>query len=282
MKTLESQKLFPNIGRAGSLPNLVIVGAMKCGTSSLHRYLDFHPQIKMSSIKELDFFIEEKNWHRGESWYRSHFPVKADILGESSPNYTKFPVFSGVPERMHRMLPDAKLIYLVRDPIERIISHYFHQYTDRAEHRSLEDALNNFDLNHYVFTSQYGLQIEKILEYYDESQLMIIDLVDLSNQPLQVLKKVFEFLGVDSSFTHPSFHEVFHRSKQKQRLTRLGEAVFSLPAGGRLMTVMPNLLAKDVSWPVMNNNLRNKLLDYLSSDMKKFETLVKKRFWNYS
>lgn len=267
---------------SGYLPNLVIIGAMKCGTSSLHQYLNLHPQVHMSATKELDFFIEEKNWRKGEDWYRAHFPEGVDILGESSPNYTKFPAFSDVPERMHRMIPKAKLIYLVRDPIERIVSHYLHQYTDRAEHRSLQQALSDSESNHYIFSSQYAFQIEQFLKYYDRSALLIIDLADLSKQPVQTLKKVFEFLGIDSSFTHPAFHQIFHKSKQKQRLTWLGEAAFKLPAGGRLMKVLPNLLAEDVCQPTVDDELRSQLLEQLRDDIERIEAIAQQRFWHYS
>ncbi len=236
----------------------------------------------MSDTKELDFFIEEKNWRKGKNWYRAHFPKSADILGETSPNYTKFPAFSGVPERMHRMIPKAKLIYLVRDPIERMVSHYLHQYTDRAEHRSLQEALSKSESNHYIFSSRYAFQIEQFLKYYDESALLIVNLADLSKQPVQTLKKVFEFLDIDPTFTHPSFHKVFHQSKQKRKLTWLGEAAFNLPAGGRLMKIIPDLLAEEVRQPIINDELRSRLLELLHDDIEKIEAIAQQRFWHYS
>ena len=70
------------------LPNLIIIGAMKCGTSALHRYLGLHPEISMSDEKELNFFIEGMNWEKGLAWYESMFTGKAKVHGESSPDYT--------------------------------------------------------------------------------------------------------------------------------------------------------------------------------------------------
>src|ERR687898_136777 len=75
----------------GALPNLVVLGAQKCGTSGLHFYLDLHPEIAMSMPKELNFFIEERGWPRGTDWYMQHFDPDAPIRGESSPNYTTYP-----------------------------------------------------------------------------------------------------------------------------------------------------------------------------------------------
>src|SRR5690606_18287453 len=103
----------PDAERAGALPNLIVIGAQKCGTSGLHYHLSLHPQVSMSKPKELNFFIAERNWPRGEAWYRRQFDPRAKVRGESSPNYTAYPQHTGVPERMHSLVPDAKLIYIV-------------------------------------------------------------------------------------------------------------------------------------------------------------------------
>src|SRR5687768_8813331 len=102
------------------LPNLIIIGAMKCGTTSMHGYLRRHRQIEMSGTKELDFFIAGRNWEKGPDWYASQFPGGTAIRGESSPNYTSALIFPGVPERMHSVVPDARLLFMVRDPVDRI------------------------------------------------------------------------------------------------------------------------------------------------------------------
>ncbi|MCG8468872.1 MAG: hypothetical protein MJB57_11825 [Gemmatimonadetes bacterium] len=118
---------------ASRLPNLVVVGAQKCGTSALHYYLDLHPAIAMSRPKELNYFIEDRNWSRGPEWYVKRFDGRAPVRGETSPNYTAHPTFDGVPERMAASIPDARLIYIVRDPIERIRAHWIHNYARRRE-----------------------------------------------------------------------------------------------------------------------------------------------------
>jgi hypothetical protein len=92
------------MGNHNILPNLIVIGAMKSGTTSLHHYLGLHPEVHMSPTKELDFFINEKNWIRGLNWYHSQFKEKRPIVGESSPNYTKHPTFSHVPENIYTLL----------------------------------------------------------------------------------------------------------------------------------------------------------------------------------
>src|SRR5689334_23609212 len=94
-------------GRGGALPNLIILGGLKCGTTSLHHYLNLHPQIAMSRPKELNFFVEELNWELGSDWYTSHFDPDADVRGETSPHYTNRPRFEGVAERLAETAPDA-------------------------------------------------------------------------------------------------------------------------------------------------------------------------------
>ena len=109
-------------------PNLFIIGAMKSGTTTLHEYLDSHPQIAMSRIKEPGFFVEELTLRQGEDWYLSLFEQddRFRYRGESSTHYTKLPVFRGVAERLSRFNPEARLIYIMRNPIERLVSHYWH------------------------------------------------------------------------------------------------------------------------------------------------------------
>ncbi len=115
------------------LPNLIVIGSQKCGTSGLHYYLGLHPEISMSTPKELDFFIAERNYPLGLDWYRSQFDPQAKVRGESSPNYTAYPQHVGVPERMHSIVPEARLLYMVRDPIDRIAAHWVHNFAKRRE-----------------------------------------------------------------------------------------------------------------------------------------------------
>ena len=112
------------------LPSFLVIGAMKAGTTSLYHYLHAHPQVFMPSIKELDFFVAGGNWGRGLHWYQKQFAGAgpgAVAVGEASTMYTKYPSVDGVPERIAAHLPEVRLVYVVRDPIDRIRSHYRHR-----------------------------------------------------------------------------------------------------------------------------------------------------------
>src|SRR5450432_1398160 len=111
----------------GHLPNLIIIGAAKSGSTSLHRYLSIHPEIFMSKEKEIRFFDTREKYgrfNRGVDWYRSHFPVDKPIRGEASPQYALFPKLPDVPQHISDTLGTPKIIYIVRDPVERLLSDY--------------------------------------------------------------------------------------------------------------------------------------------------------------
>ena len=205
----------------GSLPNLIVIGAQKCGTSGLHYYLGLHPEITMSSPKELNFFIEERNWGRGVEWYRRHFDAGARIRGESSPNYTAYPHHAGVPERMYSLVPDSRLILLVRDPVERIAAHWVHNYAKRREKGDVAATVMHPNTT-YLLRSRYHMQLRQFLNHYPSEQILILDQHDLRHRRRQTLTETFTFLGVDPGFEHPGFTRERHRTGRKHRATKLG------------------------------------------------------------
>ena len=205
---------------AGALPNLIIIGAQKCGTSGLHYHLGLHPEVSMSRPKELNFFIEERNWPRGEDWYRRHFDPEAKVRGEASPNYTAFPQHVGVPERMASVVPDAKLIYLLRDPLQRIAAHWVHNYAKRREKGTLAETLSHPNTS-YLQRSQYAMQLQQFLNHFPREQIMILDQEDFRKDRTDTLKSVFEFAGADPDFSHPGFERERHSTSRKTRATKL-------------------------------------------------------------
>lgn len=177
------------------LPNFLIIGAMKAGTTALYEYLHQHPQIFMAEPKELDFFVN--HWNEGLGWYESHFEDACDAIaiGEASPNYTKVHDHPETPTRIAEVLPDARLIYIVRHPVERMISMYRHLVVDGVESRPIADAfLENCD---YLNTSRYAYQLSPYVELFGRSQIHLIKSEDMRSDPTNVLQKLHEFLGVE-------------------------------------------------------------------------------------
>ena len=201
---------------AGALPNLIVIGAQKCGTSGLHYYLSLHPEISVSRPKELNFFIAERNWPKGVDWYRSHFDPNAKVRSEASPNYTAYPQHLDVPERMHSIVPDAKLLYMVRDPIDRIAAHWVHNYAKRREKGDLRTTLLHPNTS-YLARSHYYAQLQRFLRLYPRERVVVIEQEELRNRRLETLRRIFDFAGVDPDFSHPGFAAQRHRTSRKRR-----------------------------------------------------------------
>lgn len=177
------------------LPNFAIIGAMRAGTTTLYEILRCHPDISMSRQKETDFFIEEKNWHQGLGWYTSQFDSSKPIRGEVSPNYTKRETFRSVPERMSTTVPDIKLVYVVRDPIKRAISHFSHL----KAHGARQD-LSLLDLDKRTYkvlleTSSYAMQLAPYLELFPEDNIRVLDFDLFYRDPNALVGELYELIG---------------------------------------------------------------------------------------
>lgn len=175
------------------LPNLVVIGAMKCATTALHRSLDGHPDIAMSRPKELNFF-SGPTWDHGVEWYAGHFP-EVTVRGESSPGYTS-PDHPEVAERMAAVIPDTKMILLARDPVERALSQYRHHWADGDETRPLREAVFDPD-SQYVSRGRYYERLLPYLEPFDARRLAIVSQEQLLADRRGVLRVLFRFLEVD-------------------------------------------------------------------------------------
>jgi len=273
----------------GALPNLIVIGAPKSGTTSLHENLKLHPQIAMSREKELRFFMEEFNWKRGVDWYRSRFSREAEVRGESSVGYSLYPIYQNVPERIHHVVPKARLIYLVRDPIDRMVSHYVHLLAEGREDRPIEAAIMERGMNRYLAASLYGMQIGRYLPFFPLSRFLILALEDLQRDPARVMQRAFEFLGVDPAYTSPRFGRVRHRSERKRRKNRAGMMLKSLAesraaecftsqfrrAVGRMLYPP---VSRPIPRPVLSNALKGRIAERLQDDLKTFRTLTGRRF----
>jgi hypothetical protein len=190
-------------------PNLFIIGAMKAGTSSLHQYLDQHPDIFMSRMKEPQYFAPHRTrqgaaWGqgmpfpaRGLDWYLDLFrdAGSARYAGESSVSYTAVPEIAGAERRIFEFNPNARLIYIMRDPVERAISHYWHFVVDGREDLPLLRAVRQRET--YVARSDYALQLRPYLDLFGPAKVFTLTLEDFERRPCSVLQQVFQWLGLD-------------------------------------------------------------------------------------
>ncbi len=175
-------------------PDFIIIGAMKCATSTLHEQLSLQSGIFMSSLKEPNFFSDDHQYARGIEWYLSLFTTAAPgaLCGESSTHYTKWPTYARTVERLHQHLPDIKLIYIMRHPIERLVSQYIHEWTQH--HISVE--INHAIIQHpeLIYYSQYSRQLQPYLDTFSYQRILPVFFERLCSQPQQELERICAFI----------------------------------------------------------------------------------------
>jgi hypothetical protein len=264
---------------------------MKAGTTSLHHYLALHPEIAMSSVKEPDFFVRELGWSRGLDWYAHQF-APLPVRGESSTSYTKAPRYSGVAARMHELLPDVRLVYVVRDPIARIVSHYVHEYAGGREHRPIEAALAPEAArgSQYVDVSRYAMQLEQYLAVYGEDRIFVVESEALRARRRETLSRIFSFLGVDSGFWCPDYAHELGSTDQRVRLSPAAYALLrlsapiprglrsALPSWARPVKSFAARSARPIPRPELDTRARDRLAELLSDDAERLRTLTGQRF----
>jgi hypothetical protein len=185
------------------LPTFIIAGAMRCGTTALNSYLREHPQVAVSSSKEVHFF--DSNWERGIDWYRDQFPGSdgAVAVGEATPNYMFRPQAL---DRLRDTLPDVKLVVMLRNPADRAYSHYWHDRTrgkTDGEFGDLVDReLAGEDIGPaaYVDRGRYRWQIEAVLERFPGEALHVQAFEHMRENPDRVYAAICGFIGVDQGF----------------------------------------------------------------------------------
>lgn len=213
-------------------PDFLIIGSMKCGTTSLYDYLQLNSDIFVTDPKELHFFDDNNFSPKNIHQYFEKFKTTKLIRGSAPQNYTKchLNTHSKVPKRLNEYFPDLKLIYVIRNPFERIESHF--REAQEGGYAPPGSDLNQYlreDLygNHYVMTSRYGYQIQHYLDYFDKSQIMIISSTELLSQRLRTVNKVCEFLGATpfNDSTNLSFES--NSGIKKKRLNTIGQLIYN-------------------------------------------------------
>jgi len=219
-----------------------VIGAMKAGTTSLHAYLGAHPDVYMAEPKELDFFLDDGNWRRGVEWYRERFigGLGAAARGEASPSYTKYPAVPHVPERIAALLPDVRLVYLVRDPIERMQSQWKQNAVYEGEARSVDQAL--LDDPHYLACSRYAFQLDQYTEHFARDRILVVTSESLRDDRAATVARVLEFVGVEPALDAQQLSREAHQSTATRARGRLGRLARRVPGHGAIAHATPQRL----------------------------------------
>jgi hypothetical protein len=182
-------------------PDFIIIGAMKSATSSLHVQLASHTGIFMSDPKEPFYFSDDDQYRRGVDWYLSLFADagEEDLCGESSTHYTKRPDYPETIPRMKALLPDVRLIYVMRHPIERLVSHYVHQWTQNVIRCDIDEAVDRYpELINY---GRYSYQLEPYIDAYAKASILPVFFAAVNQRPQMELERIARFIDYDRAVT---------------------------------------------------------------------------------
>ncbi|MCK5115975.1 MAG: sulfotransferase [Candidatus Aegiribacteria sp.] len=215
---------------------VIIIGAMKSGTTSLYSYLAQHPGLCECRIKEPEYFsryqshgIEEKNYE--ELWDFDDTLHRYALDG--STGYTKYPMEKGVPERISKYGIDPMFIYILRDPFERIESHYNSGRFNTEWNHSIVDE-------HLINVSNYYLQLQCFRQFFSRDRFLLLDFKRMKTDPEKVLERIYDFLHLDHSF----FPDSYYRKNETEYRTRLELLYGKLIRTTRISRIIPESLKK--------------------------------------
>lgn len=256
------------------LPNCIIVGGMKCGTSALRDYLNMHHDVFMAN-QEIHFFSSNENFSKGADWYKEFFKDwnGEKIIGEKTPAYL---VYNAAPTRISRLIPDIKLIFLFRNPVDRAYSHYWHEVRAARETLSFERALQREKVSTsdssrtYLDTGKYIDHLKRFTDVFSRSQMLFLLSENLKEDTNAVLEQVLQFLDVNSNF---DFGKLKKRHVGGIPCSRfLSKLAFDTPI--KRVTVVREFIHRVINtkkgvFPEMRSQTREHLQDFFAEYNKK-------------
>lgn len=264
------------------LPNFLVIGAEKSGTTWLKHNLREHPDIFVPSEKELHFFNRDENWNQGMAWYSQFFASATSeiAIGELTPGYMPSEIAA---ERIHSFSEDIRIIAILRNPADRAYSNYNMNYADGLVHESFESLVEHGQ-SPILQKGLYSQQLRRYLEYFSKDQMLIL-LYEQIQEPARLLRSIYTFLSVDNTFLpsvankriHPSrtprYSFVNRGAQQTARILRslqMGKVVdFGHRIGIRNWIRKYNTIQKD--YEPLKPLLRQKLSKYYLHDIIELE-----------
>lgn len=218
------------------LPNFFVVGAQKCGTTALQKYLVKHPEIFLPKQKETKFFVDDKRYAKGIAYYENEYFTSCRnyrAVGEIDPDYM---YFDQALERIEQHIPirpaKTKFVFLLRNPIDRAFSHYLMTYRRGIERLSFEDAVDKekdringgyHEKMHFSYVSRgfYYRQIMRFLDLVDRRQILLLLAEEFKSNKKESLEKVQAFIGVSSDYLPANLDQQYHVASVPKSMTLL-------------------------------------------------------------
>ncbi len=274
-------------------PDFFIIGAAKCGTTSLHKYLVSHPDIFMPELKEPEYYSKNELYEKNKDWYLSLFQGASSeqLVGEGSTTYSRFPHIPLVPSRIYKDNPNAKFIYVMREPVSRAYSHYRH-HMRLGVTCTFEEAIEKDDI--YIDCSKYIQQINQYLEFFPIKNFLFVYYEEFKENPKIILREILDHLCVKQLdltasgqiFSNVTGKEFYIRSKTTKRLRKVSfinyiaeimpqaikDSLFSLFMRTRTFRDIGN----ELEYPRMSEHTSKKLIKYFAPYNKQLEVLINK------
>lgn len=181
------------------LPSFIIIGAMKSATSSLYDQLLQQPGIYMPKLKEPNFFSNDEQYARGIDWYASLFDEanEGDLIGEASTHYTKLPTYPKTIERLQKHVKTPRLIYVLRHPIERLVSQYIHQWSEGEISCTIDEAVSRHP--ELVSYGCYAQQLKPFIKAFGKQSILLVPMSDIKERPQEILEDICQFIGYNDT-----------------------------------------------------------------------------------
>lgn len=220
-------------------PHFIIIGAMKCATTTLHDQLALQPGVFVSEPKEPNFFSDEAVWELGFGWYRGLFADagEGDLCGESSTHYTKLPTHPHAAERLFEHVPHAKLVYVMRDPIDRLVSHYIHAWSRREIDVPIDEAVRKHP--ELIDYSRYAMQLGPWIERFGMDRVLPVFFERLTRDPQGEFERVCRHVGYTGE---PVWREEAGSKNVSAKRLRYGPVMESVLSVGAVRTLRRALL----------------------------------------
>lgn len=231
----------PRDGKPGRWPDFFVIGASKAGTTSLDFYLGLHPEIHMARPKEPGFFADVPppvgRWSLGAEWYRGLFKDSKGLRGDCSTAYAMSPSIPGVARRVASFAPEAKLVYLVRQPYERLQSHYLMDFRTGVFAGSFEEFATtpsaSFD------ASCYGRQFSEYLEFFPSERILVVETAELEKNTPLTMARIFRHIGAAETFRSPLFRARLHVGSKARFPNKTGRRILETPVIEMAKSALP-------------------------------------------
>ena len=280
-----------------SFVDFMIIGAMKSGTSTLAEILSMHPDVCFCQEKEPHFFSKTPDWKVALEDYKNlYHPQEKKICGEASTTYTCYPEFNkNIWDDLYKFNPKLKLIYIMRNPIDRVVSHYMHNYLRGYTSETLEEAI--LSQSTYINRTRYFVQIRPYLNIFGKDQVLLLTFEEFTNNKKMTLNKIADFLGIDGTkfydFKNVYVNKSVGETKPDVRIDNFRKSNIVNPfkpfVPKYIRNIASNILYKLTekrfnSRPNISDDLKSAIWDFLILDVLEIEKLMGREIieWQYT